>query len=103
MRRRFCNFETRCGANFRSLDFFGERIDLTFQKKPYFQTNLGAIVSIICFALMAGFFAVRTGKLASDSEPFFSSTSQRQTEEIDLWKLGFMFAISDIPKEIGTV
>ena len=52
---------------------------------------------------MAGFFTVRTGKLASDEEPFFSSTSQRQTEEIDLWDLGFMFAISEIPKEIGTV
>ena len=52
---------------------------------------------------MAGFFATRTAKLTSDSEPFFSSTSQRQTEAIDLWQLGFMFAISDVPPEVGTV
>ena len=64
---------------------------------------MGAIVSILCFTLMAGVFATRTAKLASDSEPFFSSTSQRQTEAIDLWWLGFMFAISDIPPEVGIV
>ena len=52
---------------------------------------------------MAAFLAVRTAKLASDSEPFFSSTSQRQTEAVDLWELGFMFAISEISPEIGTI
>ena len=74
-RSRFCNFNPKASEGFKALDFFGERIDLTFQKKPYFQTNLGAFVSLICMCLIAGFLAVRTTKLASDSEPFFSSTS----------------------------
>ena len=85
------------------MDFFGERIDLTFEKKAFYKTNFGAIVSIFCFTLMAGFFATRTAKLAADSEPFFSSTSQTQRDAVDLWKLGFMFAISVIPTRIGSV
>ena len=100
---RFCNPSTGACSTLRSLDIFGERIDLTFEKKSYFQTNLGAAVSIFCLALMAGFLVVRTAKLASDEEPFFSSISLKQTEAIDLWKLGFMFAIQSIPREIGTI
>ena len=35
-KKRFCNFHPKSGSGFKAMDFFGERIDLTFQKKPYF-------------------------------------------------------------------
>ena len=52
---------------------------------------------------MFGFFAVRTAKLISDEDPVFSSAQQFQGYEIDLWKMGFMFAVTQIAPEIGTI
>ena len=52
---------------------------------------------------MIAFFTVRTLKLVTASGPVFSSTYSAQTEMIDLWELGFMFAIEDIDPKIGRI
>ena len=51
---------------------------------------------------MLSFFVVRTKKLISKDDPFFSMTTlAKENESIDLWQLGFMFAIDDIDPRIG--
>ena len=91
-----------CGEGLKSLDFFGKKVEFTFQKKPAFQTHLGAIVSIFCFLLMLAFFLVRTSKLVTEEEPLVSMATLAQSD-IDLWSLGFMFAVENVPASIGTV
>ena len=44
----------------KSFDLFGERVEFTFQTKHYFNTYVGACVSIFCIALMTAFFVLRT-------------------------------------------
>ena len=41
-------------------------------------------------------------KLFDDLDPFFSSTTKVQEERIDLFELGFMFAVADIDPTVGT-
>ena len=81
-----------CEEGFKSLDFFGKKVEFTFQKKPAFQTHLGATVSIFCFLLMLAFFLVRTAKLVTEEEPLVMKSTLAQSD-IDLWSLGFMFAV----------
>ena len=90
-------------VNIKSLDFFGERVQFTFQKSPYFQTNIGAVFSIVCMILMFSFLTIRTMKLAHGIDPFFSSTSLTQENEIDLLDLGLAFAIENVDPSVGTV
>ena len=90
-------------VNIKSLDFFGERVQFTFQKSPYFQTNIGAAFSIVCMILMFSFLTIRTMKLAQGIDPFFSSTFISYEDEIDLVDLGHAFAIENIDPTIGTI
>ena len=54
--------------------------------------------------MMASFFAVRTQKLISMEDPFFSMTPMvRSTDAIDLWKLGFMFAAESLDPKVGVL
>ena len=53
--------------------------------------------------LMFSFLAIRTEKLANGTDPFFSSTTLSQDNEIDLLELGFAFAIENIDPSIGTI
>ena len=90
-----------CGSNFKSIDFFGERVEFTFKKSPVFQTNLGASISVLCIILMMMFVTLRTMKLIDDKEPFFSSTTIYSDQMIDLQELGFTFAIENIDPSFG--
>ena len=50
------------------------------------------------------FFIVRTKKFFSKEDEFFSMTTMAlQKSEIDLWELGFVFAVQNVPEEIGRV
>ena len=42
-------------------------------------------------------------KLADDPDPFFSSTIIESDEKIDLWELGYTFAIENIDPSLGTI
>ena len=55
---------------------------------------------------MLSFMLVRTSKLISAEDPFFSMTTQVRedtTNPIDLWKLGFMFAVEQVEPRIGRI
>ena len=52
---------------------------------------------------MMTFLTIRTIKLAHGIDPFFSSTTLAQENEIDLLELGFAFAVENIDPTIGTV
>ena len=50
------------------------------------------------------FMMIRTIKLASGDDPFFSMTLlPSDNEAIDLWKLDFMFAIEDLDPRVGRI
>ena len=82
----------------KNLDIFGESVKLTYQKKPTFQTWVGTCISCLVLTLFTAFCGVRTLKLFSASDPFFSMMTMAKEEQdpIDLWALNFMFAIEDI-------
>ena len=52
---------------------------------------------------MSMFLMLRTMKLIDDQDPFFSSTIIQSDEKIDLWELGYTFAIENIDPSLGTV
>ena len=53
---------------------------------------------------MLSFFIVRTSKLISMEDPFFSMTTMALfSQEIDLYKLDFYFAVEEMPPEVGRV
>ena len=56
--------------------------------------------------MMLIFMVERTNKLISANDPFFSMTTlalEELNDPIDLWELGFMFAIEDIDPRIGRI
>ena len=84
------------------IDIFGQTVTFTFKDKPTFQTKLGATISLICLMLLLSFFVVRSKKVVSKDDPFFSMTSiAQETEVLDLISLGFMFAIENLGPEVG--
>ena len=89
----------------KNLDIYGENVALTFEKKPVFQTYLGGFVSIFSMILILLFTTISATKLFGHLEPFFSSTTKVKDVDnpIDLWKLGFMFAIDTIDPKVGTI
>ena len=87
----------------KSLDIFGESVKLTIKKKPTYQTWMGAFLSVLTMALFLAFCAVRTIKLASREDPFFSMMTMEKDESIpiDLWANNFVFAVEAIDPRIG--
>ena len=57
---------------------------------------------MICLILTIVFTTVRTMKLFDDQDPFFSSTTKVNYDQIDLFELGFTFAVGDIDPTVGT-
>ena len=54
--------------------------------------------------LFASFFIVRTIKLLESDDPVIQHTIvNNEGEEIDLWKLGYFFAITEIDPRIATL
>ena len=51
---------------------------------------------------MIAFLLVRTSKLVTEEEPLVSMATLAQSD-IDLWGLGFMFAVENVPASIGIV
>ena len=61
-------------------------------------------MTICCTFLMLSFFMVRTLKLISKEDPFFSMTTMSEyNSHIRLGELGFIFAVENVPPEIGRV
>ena len=93
-----------CRNSYKSLDMYGEPISLTFQNDSKYKTTLGATISLVCYVTLLSFLMVRTYKLISMEDPFFSvaPVARRiQDHPLDLYDLGFMFATSSIKPEVG--
>ena len=88
----------------KSMDSYGEPVQFTFNNKSKYQTSLGAIITIFCATLMLSFMVVQTNKIISRDDPFFSMTTVvLESQKVDLWELGFMFAIENINPRIGRI
>ena len=62
------------------------------------------VFTLLTAALMLSFTVVRTLKLVSKDDPFFSMLAMAADEvEVDLWDLGFMFAIDNLDPRVGRV
>ena len=60
----------------KNVDLFGEYINFQFKQDMTYNTTLGGIVSTMVLAVMISFVVMRTGKLISREDPFFSMTTQ---------------------------
>ena len=88
--------------SFKNLDAYGEPVSFTFENKSKYQTVLGSIITILCATLFFSFFVVQTNKMIAQDDPFFSMTTVALEDQVvDLWQLGFMFAVEDIDPRIG--
>ena len=91
-------------SSLKSFDIFGEPIHFTLNKERHFKTTWGTIVSTVCIVLLTMFFVMRTIKLFSKEDPFFSMTTlENAPETLDLWSLGFSFAVESIDPRVGRV
>ena len=89
----------------KNLDIFGQSVTFTFRKKPTFQTWGGACISCFVLTLFIAFCGVRTLKLYSASDPFFSmmTMAKEEVDPIDLAALDFMFAIEQVDPRVARV
>ena len=88
------------------MDAYGSPVELTFQNKSKYQTSLGATITLLLYFALLSFVGQRTMKLISASDPFFSMTRQANDDSqgpIDLWALGFMFAVEKIDPRYGRI
>ncbi len=84
---------------------FGESVQLTYNKKRTYQTWIGTCVTFLIAMLFISFLGVRTNKLVSATDPFFSmmTMAKEESEPIDLWARNYMFAIEDIDPRAGYI
>ena len=86
------------------MDIFGERVEFTFRKKTKFKTWIGASISCIMCSFFFTFLVLRTVKLVTSDDPFFSLTTMGVTDQnMDIWKLDFMFAVENIDPRAGRI
>ena len=79
-------------------------MQLTFNSQPTFRTTVGATISLLCGTLFLTFFVIQTMKIKGREEPFFSMTSMAAEEKaLDLWELGFMFAVEQPDPRVGHI
>ena len=92
-------------SELKTFDMFGESVKLTFQKNDTYQTWIGTCITFLIGILFIAFFGVRTNKLVSATDPFFSmmTMAKEQTEPIDLWAMNYMFAIQDVDPRVGYI
>ena len=74
---------------------YGEPVNLKFQDKGKLTSSCGVILTFLTLTVFMIFLVVRSLKLVSLEDPFFSMMSipRQATDLIDLKQLGFIFAI----------
>ena len=92
-------------SELKTFDIFGESVKLTFKKKDTYQTWIGTCVTFLIAILFISFLCVRTNKLVSATDPFFSmmTMAKEESEPIDLWAMNYIFAIEDIDPRAGSI
>ena len=78
----------------KQFDAFGQSVGFTFKQSTLFKTRIGGVTTIICAIIFLCMFAIKTLELLGRTEPFLFMLDGEATEEpIDLYGLGYMFAI----------
>ena len=62
---------TAC-TSLQEVDLFGERVQLTFQRRSKSSSPVGIALSCLIMTMFAGFFAVRTINFIGNEDPFFA-------------------------------
>ena len=81
-------------SQLKNCDSFAKSVQFTFRGHHNFSTKIGGIVTLVCLALFSVLFLVKTIHLLLKADPdFFMVESESDFKELDLYELGFMFAI----------
>ena len=101
---KYCFLKSGSCSKFKDLDIFGANVEFTFKGKRNFTTIVGALITSLMFAVFLSFMTVRTLKLFSKDDPFLSTmTMDAEDKAINLWDLGFYFAIEQIDPRVGYI
>ena len=57
-------------------DLFGEKVNFSFKQDKTYNTTLGGFISVMVLTVLISFVVMRTAKLISREDPFFSMTRQ---------------------------
>ena len=91
-------------SRFEFVDLFGSSVNFGIRGKKKMTSQAGIVISLLAMILFASFFIVRTIKLLESDDPVIQHTVvNNEGEEIDLWKLGYFFAITEIDPRIATL
>ena len=94
---KYCILKNGNCNKFKEVDIFGANVEFTFKGRRNFTTVVGALITSIMYALFISFLVVRTMKLVSAEDPFLSTmTTEAEEGAVDLWELGFYFAVEDV-------
>ena len=86
-----------------SFDLLGQNVNLTFERKPIFNTSYGGVISIICSTFLVLFIATRSIKLFGGYDPMLSMlpTTHKSEKFIDLGAMKYFFAVEQIDPKYG--
>ena len=88
------------------LDLFAPEVSLTFQGQRQFKTDFGGCASIITGLIFLSVVMIKFEQTLEGRQTaayFTTKTTRDVNEELDLAKLGFMFAINEPDPRIGKV
>ena len=67
-----------------------------------YTTSIGTIVSLMSIVTFVLVGLTRTRKLFRGDDPFFAMAIEPYEDDIiDLWSLGFMFAVENVDPKVG--
>ena len=88
----------------KNFDSFAKTVQFTFKGRSKYSTKVGGVVSLICYALFSTVFLMKTIALIGKFDPdLFMIESESNYAGLDLYELGFMFAIEKFDKRIGRI
>jgi hypothetical protein len=71
----------KCRENFKTIDFFGQSINLTWNGEDTFKTTFGASVSLILILILIGYSIVSAIDLFTLANPNVTKTTLMQTND----------------------
>ena len=83
---------------------FGNSVQFAFKGRSKVFSVAGILISCLVMILFTIFLVVRTIKLVNKIDPILMKSVMNEPDVvIDLWDLGYFFAVSVVDPRIGTV
>ena len=83
---------------------FGNSVQFAFKGRSKVFSVAGIFISCLVMILFTCFLVVRTIKLVNKVDPILMKTVKNDPAVvIDLWELGYFFAVTNVDPRIGTV